>query len=71
MGVAKTAKEEGIKTIAFAGKVSEGVENLYPIGIESIFSIMQGVDTLDDALKNGRENLAKTVENVVRLISIK
>lgn len=71
MGVAKTAKEEGIKTIAFAGKISEGVENLYPIGIEAIFSIMQGVATLDDALKNGRENLAKTVENVVRLISIK
>ncbi|NKF05819.1 glycerate kinase [Clostridium gasigenes] len=70
MGVAKVAKEQGVKTIAFAGKVGEGVDNLYAIGITSIFSIMQGVSNLDNALKDGKENLELAVENVVRLMNI-
>ncbi len=70
MGVAKVAKEQGVKTIAFAGKVGEGVDNLYEIGITSIFSIMQGVSNLDNALKDGKENLELAVENVVRLMNI-
>ncbi|MBB6714978.1 glycerate kinase [Clostridium gasigenes] len=70
MGVAKVAKQQGVKTIAFAGKVGEGVDNLYAIGITSIFSIMQGVSNLDNALKDGKENLELAVENVVRLMNI-
>lgn len=68
MGVASVAKEFGVKTIAFAGKVDEDVENLYDLGIDAIFSIMLGVTDLDTALKNGEKNLEKTVENVVRLL---
>lgn len=68
MGIASVAKRNSIKTIAFTGKVDEGCENLYDVGITSIFSIMRGVDNLEDALKNGSYNLEKTVENVVRLL---
>ncbi|WP_291648197.1 glycerate kinase [Clostridium sp.] len=68
MGVAAIAKKNGVKTIAFAGKVEEGAENLYNVGINSIFGIMRGVCSLDDALKNGEINLEKTVENVVRTL---
>lgn len=68
MGVAKIAKEQRVKTIAFAGKVDGGVENLYPIGINSIFSIMRGASSLEDALRDGKENLELTVENLVRII---
>lgn len=68
MGVATVAKKNKVDTIAFAGKVDDGSENLYEIGIKSIFSIMVGVETLDEALKNGKKNLEKTVENVVRLL---
>ena len=68
MGVAKVAKEQGVKNIAFAGKVGGGVENLYRIGINSIFSIMRGVSSLEDALRDGKENLELTVENLVRII---
>lgn len=66
MGVAATAKRKGAKTIAFAGRIDDGAENLYGIGINSMFSIGRGVTSLDDALKNGSINLEKTVENVVR-----
>ncbi|GAB6169102.1 glycerate kinase [Clostridium carnis] len=68
MGVAQVAKSKRVKTIAFAGKVGEGVENLYDIGINSIFSIMTGVSTLEEALENGRKNLEKTTENIVRAL---
>lgn len=68
MGVALEAKKQGVKTIAFAGKVEDGSENLYDIGITSIFGILRGVTSLDEALKDGVKNLENTVENVVRLI---
>lgn len=68
MGVASVAKDNNVKTIAFAGKVEEGCENLYDIGITSIFSIMRGVTDLDNALRMGSYNLEKTVENVLRII---
>ncbi len=68
MGVAAIAKKNNVKTIVFAGKIGDGVENLYDIGINSIFGIMRGVSSLDEALKNGEINLEKTVENVVRTL---
>lgn len=69
IGVATIAKEKGVKTIAFAGNVGEGIDILYTGGITAIFSIMLGVSTLDNALKNGKENLRITVENAVRILS--
>ena len=68
MGVATVAKRQGVKTIAFAGKVEAGSENLYDVGITSIFGILRGVTSLDEALKDGIKNLEKTVENVVRIL---
>jgi len=71
IGVAKNAKKAGAKVIAFAGRVADDVDNLYGSGIDSIFCILNGVTSLDDALENGTHNLEKTVENVVRLLSFK
>ncbi|MGG5461061.1 glycerate kinase [Clostridium sp. B9] len=68
MGVATVANAASIPTIAFAGRVGEGVEGLYDIGIKSIFSIMTGVSTLDKALEDGARNLEITTENIVRLL---
>ncbi|MEG1002478.1 MAG: glycerate kinase [Clostridium sp.] len=68
MGVATVAKKQGARTIAFGGRILDGVENLYDIGVTSIFSITPGVIDLDTALKDGSKNLERTVENVVRLL---
>ena len=68
---AKAAKEAGAKVIAFAGRVADDADTLYDGGIDSIFSILNEVTSLDDALKNGEHNLEKTVENVVRLLVLK
>ncbi|MBE6048112.1 MAG: glycerate kinase [Clostridium sp.] len=68
VGVSRLGKKYNKPVIAFAGKVEEQSLNLYKEGIKSIFSIMRGVETLDEALKNGKYNLERTVENVVRII---
>ncbi|GAA0076233.1 glycerate kinase [Clostridium sp. CTA-5] len=71
IGVAKVAKKENLKVIAFAGRVGKGVEILYPEGIDGIFCILNKVTTLDEALEFGEYNLEKCVENVVRVINLK
>ena len=68
VGVSKVAKKFNIPTIAFGGKVSDDADNLFEEGIIALFSIMRGVESLDDALRNGAHNLEKTVENVVRTL---
>lgn len=68
LGVATIAKKYNKPVIALAGKVGEDVEVLYGNGIDSIFGIMQGVTSLEEALKKGAENTEKTSENIMRLM---
>ncbi|MCS6132424.1 glycerate kinase [Clostridium botulinum] len=70
IGVAKVAKKENVQTIAFAGRVGKGVENLYPEGIDAIFGILTGVTDIDEALALGKENLERCTENVARVLGI-
>lgn len=70
MGVAQVSKKHGAKVIVFAGKIGQGVENLYPVGIDAIFGILTGVTTLDEALALGEKNIEIASENVARLIQI-
>ncbi len=70
-GVAKLANEHGVKTIAFAGRIGNGIEELYNIGICGIFNILSEVVNLEKALETGKENIEKTVENVMRIIALK
>lgn len=70
VGVSKLAKAKGIPVIAFAGNVGDNIDDLYPLGINSVVSIMQGASTLEEALKNGPSNLERTVYNIVKIINI-
>lgn len=70
IGVARVAKKYDLPVIALAGKVGEGIEALYKNGIDAIFSIMQGVSSLEEALENGTENIEKLSENLVRFSNI-
>jgi glycerate 2-kinase len=69
-GVATVAARYNIPVIAFAGKVGEGIEALYQNGFTSIFGIVNGVTSIDEALANGEKNLFREVENVCRLLKI-
>ena len=70
LGVAIVAKQYNKPVIAFAGRIGENIEVLYEKGIDSIFSIVKELTTLDEALVNGKENLEETAENVMRLINL-
>lgn len=59
-GVATVAKKYNKPVIALAGRVSGDIDILYEKGIDSLYSILQGASSLEEALANGKENLEKT-----------
>ena len=70
LGVATVAKKYNKPVVALAGRVGYDIDILYEKGIDSIFGIMRGVTTIDEALKNGKENIERTSENIVRLMEM-
>ena len=71
VAVARLGKKYNKPVIAFVGKIGEGTEELYKEGITSVISIINEVTSLDKVLEKGKENLEKTVENIVRLLENK
>lgn len=69
-GVAMAAKKQGIPTIILAGNVGKDIDILYDYGFDAIFSIMQGVETLESALENGKLNLERTAKNIGKILNI-
>lgn len=70
LGVAIVAKKYNKPVIAFAGRIGQDIEVLYDKGIDSIFSIIKELTTLEEALVMGKENMAKAAENVIRLMNL-
>ena len=70
LGVALIAKKYNKPVIALAGRVGEDIEILYEKGIDSIFGIMKGAVSLEEALSEGKENIERTSENIVRLMKV-
>ncbi|MDT8715144.1 glycerate kinase [Clostridium sp. 19966] len=68
-GVASIAKKYNKPVIALAGRIGNDIEELYD-EIDAIFGIMQGVTSLEEALENGKENIEKTSENIIRLMNL-
>ncbi len=71
LGVALIAKDYNIPVIAFAGRVGDGVEDLYEHGISSIIGILSEADTIDKALEKGSKNIERACENIARIIVLK
>lgn len=70
IGVAKIAKKYNKPVIALAGRVGDNIDVLYENGIDSIFGIIRELTDLDKALLNGKKNIQKTSEDIVRLINL-
>jgi glycerate 2-kinase len=71
IGVAKRAKQYNIPVIGLAGSLGIGYERIYEYGIDAVFSIVNGVSTLDEALLHGKENVEITSENIARSLKLK
>lgn len=70
IGVARLAKKYDKLVIALAGKVGDNIDDLYENGIDSIFGIMRGITSIEEALHDGKENVEKASENIMRLINL-
>lgn len=66
-GVARVAQAAGVPVIGFAGKLGDGVEELYDHGFVGLVPIVAEVCTLDEALAQGRANLTDAAERAIRL----
>jgi glycerate kinase len=70
LGVALIAKKYNKPVIALAGRIDDCIDILYHKGIDSIFGIMQGVTSMEEALHDGKKNIESTAENIVRLMNL-
>jgi len=68
IGVAKRCKKRNIPLLAVVGQIGEGIEDAYEVGVTSIFSINTAPESFEIARSKSRENLAITMENILRLI---
>ena len=70
-GVAQIAKKYDVPVISLAGYIGKGIDHLYNKGFTAIFGILAKAENIDQALKDGSQNVERTTENVVRLIAKK
>lgn len=68
-GVAKVAQHNKIPCIAVCGSIGDGIEELYDMGICSVFSICPGPISLAEAMADGFTLLEDRVEQVMRTYS--
>ena len=68
-GVAQIAKKYDVPVISLAGYIGKGIDHLYDKGFTAIFGILAKAENIDQALKDGPQNVERTTENVVRLIA--
>lgn len=71
IGVAELAKKYGVRTIAFAGGITDDAGLNHEKGIDAFFPTVRGVTTLEEAMEPGRakRNLTLAVEQVFRILN--
>ena len=69
-GVARRAKGMKIPLIAVVGDIGDNIEPVYQIGVSAVFSINQVAVDYSVARTRSREDLAKTIDNLMRLFSV-
>lgn len=71
IGVAQTAKRFNLPVVAIVGCLREDYDVVYQHGIDAVFPIIRRLGTLEETLRQGRENLESGAENIARLIRLK
>ncbi|HKS32133.1 MAG TPA: glycerate kinase [Enterobacteriaceae bacterium] len=68
VGVAKVAKRYGIPVIGIAGSLTEDAGVVHDHGLDAVFSVIYRVCTLEEALRNARDNVRMTARNVAAVL---
>jgi len=69
-GVARMAKKVNKPVIGITGTLGKGYKELYRYGFQHIFSISEGIDSLEYSILNARNLLIRASERIIRSISI-
>ncbi|GMQ64296.1 glycerate kinase family protein [Vallitalea maricola] len=70
VGIADRAVKHHKPVIAIVGAIGDETDALYERGISSIFSINQRPEAFEVAKNYSEENLLKTTESIIRLVSV-
>jgi glycerate kinase len=70
IGVAERASNKNIPVIAVVGAIGEDAEKAYQMGVSSIFSINRGAIDFEVSKYHSKENLAATIESILRFRKI-
>ncbi|MDL2266749.1 glycerate kinase [Desulfovibrio sp. OttesenSCG-928-G15] len=70
VGVAKIAKQHNKPVICISGALGQGVEAVFAQGIDSVFSAVRSIATLDDCMKNAAPMLEDATIRVCRAIRV-
>lgn len=68
VGVARRAKKLGVPLVAVVGDIGDGIEAAYGEGVTAVFSINQTAVDFSAARLRSRSDLAKTMDNILRLV---
>lgn len=66
LGIAQEAQRRGIPVFLVAGSIGPGIEELYPYGVTSIHSIVDGPIQLEEAMQRTGELLTNRAEQIAR-----
>ena len=70
-GVAKRTKKHGnIPVIAIGGSLGEGYEELYSVGVDAMLSSVNGICTLDEAMKSAVFNVERASADAMKFVLI-
>ncbi|EHI69106.1 glycerate kinase domain protein [Streptococcus ictaluri 707-05] len=69
-GISKLAQKHQKPVFACAGYIGEKVDVLYDEGMTAIFGILSKTGSLEEALKQGKENIERTAENIARVLLV-
>lgn len=70
IGISRRCKKANVPVIAVVGGVSDDIESVYEEGVTSIFSINRRPESLDISKHNTKENLAFTMDNIIRILNL-
>ncbi len=70
IGISKRAQKQNIPVIAVVGAIGKGAEEAYHLGVTSIFSINRTATAFEEARHHSKENLAGTMDSIVRTLCI-
>ena len=70
LGIAALAKEYYVPVIAITGKIGDNIDEIYKLGITSIFSIVNKPMKLEEAINDVEYLIQSCIETIIRTIKL-